>query len=167
MCRSMFCADSYFGICSTPFVSAPPPLHLPICGDSSVGRASDWTAKHNTDAGSSPRCGKGFFFLFLPESAFNADYLTVSVQPPCAIACINNCVHLKNPKHRQPYHCLDTWILHALIGMGSAALAAAVLYSGRAKSSEKVTTKTTSNSSALKKKVSFREERERERSNQI
>ena len=33
--------------------------------------------------------------------------LTVSVQPPCAIACINICAHVKNPKHWQPYHCLD------------------------------------------------------------
>ena len=30
-------------------------------GDSSVGRAADWKARCNTDAGSSPRCGKGFF----------------------------------------------------------------------------------------------------------
>ena len=26
----------------------------------------------------------------------------------CAITCFNICVHVKNPKHRQPYHCLDT-----------------------------------------------------------
>ena len=31
----------------------------------------------------------------------------VSVQPPCAIACINICVHVKNPKHWGPCHCLD------------------------------------------------------------
>ena len=30
---------------------------------------------------------------FLPESTFSADSLTVSVQPPCAIACINSCAH--------------------------------------------------------------------------
>ena len=29
--------------------------------DSAVGKASDWKAWHNTDAGSSPWCGKGFF----------------------------------------------------------------------------------------------------------
>ena len=46
--------------------------------------------------------------MFLPESAFSADSLTVSVQPPCAIACINICVHVKNPEHWQPHHCLDT-----------------------------------------------------------
>ena len=33
----------------------------------------------------------------------------VFVQPSCAIACINICAHVKSPKHRQPYHCLDTW----------------------------------------------------------
>ena len=29
--------------------------------------------------------------------------------PPCAIACIKICMHIKNPKHWQPclYHCLD------------------------------------------------------------
>ena len=44
----------------------------------------------------------------------------------CAIACINICAHVKDPKHRQPYLSLDTRIQHALFGMGSAALAAAV-----------------------------------------
>ena len=32
-------------------------------GDSSVGWASNWKTWHNTDAGSSPWRGKGFFFL--------------------------------------------------------------------------------------------------------
>ena len=31
------------------------------------------------------------------ECAFSADSVTVSVQPPCATACINICVHVKNP----------------------------------------------------------------------
>ena len=35
--------------------------------------------------------------LFLPESAFSADSLTVFVQPLCAITCINICVHVTNP----------------------------------------------------------------------
>ena len=39
---------------------------------------------------------------------FSADSLMVSVQPPCAIACINICAHVKNPTHWQPYHCLNT-----------------------------------------------------------
>ena len=69
------------------------------------------------------------------------------VKPPCAIACINICVHVKNPTHCQPYHCLNTQkyhtlpaiplfehtnIPHRLIGMGSVALAAAVPYPGKA-----------------------------------
>ena len=44
---------------------------------------------------------------FLPEPASSADSLMVSAQPPCAIACINICAHVKNLKHWQPYHCLD------------------------------------------------------------
>ena len=75
----------------------------------------------------STRCGKGLF----SQSASCADSLTVSVQPPCAIACINICAYVKNPKHWQPYHCPDTKILHTPIGMGSAALVAAVPYPGK------------------------------------
>ena len=37
------------------------------------------------------------------------------VQLSCAIACINNCTHVKHPNCWQPYHCLDTRkILHPL-----------------------------------------------------
>ena len=50
----------------------------------------------------------------------------VSVQSPRAVACINICVHVINPKHGQPYHCLDIRMLHTLIGVGGAALVAAV-----------------------------------------
>ena len=35
---------------------------------------------------------------FVSQSPFNADSLTVFAQPPCAIACINICVHVKNPE---------------------------------------------------------------------
>ena len=57
--------------------------------------------------------------------------LTMSAQPPCVIACIDICVHIKNPKHWQPCHCLDTqkYVLHMLAGTGSAALAAYVALS--------------------------------------
>ena len=93
--------------------------------DRSVGRASDWKSQ---DASSSPRGGKA---IFLPQSNSSADCLTVPVQPQCAIACINICVHVKknkNKKHWQPYHCLDT-----KIGMCSAALiAASEPYPGKA-----------------------------------
>ena len=99
------------------------------CRDSPVGRASSWKARHNTDEGLSSQDSKEFF----SQSTSSADsYLTVSVQPVCEIACISICVHIKNPKHWQPHHCLDTQkILHTLIGMGSAAFAAAVPYPGK------------------------------------
>ena len=56
------------------------PLGMQVGGSGcgSVGRASD---RNVADAGSIPRCGEGFF---LPESAFSADSLTLSV-------C--NCMH--------------------------------------------------------------------------
>ena len=59
--------------------------------------------------------------IFLPELTSSVDSLTMSTQPPCAIACINVCVHINNPKHWQPHLCFDIW--NTLIGMGSAALA--------------------------------------------
>ena len=46
--------------------------------------------------------------IVLPESPFSTDSLTVSIQPSCAITCINICACIKPPKHWQPYHCLDT-----------------------------------------------------------
>ena len=47
----------------------------------------------------------------------------------CAVACINICAHVKNPKRWQPCLCFgDTKIPHTLLGMGSAALAAAVAF---------------------------------------
>ena len=49
-----------------------------------------------------------FFSFFLPEPTFSADSLTVSVEASCAVACINICAHVKEPKHWQPYLCLDT-----------------------------------------------------------
>ena len=45
-----------------------------------------------------------------------------------AVACISICVLVKNPKHWQPYHCSDTRKYYTLVGMGSAALVAAVAY---------------------------------------
>ena len=87
----------------------------------------DWKARYSTDTYLNPRWGKWFFF----QSTFGADSLMVSTQPLCPIACINISAHIKNPKHRQPYHCLDTWKYCTLIGMGSAALATAVPYPGK------------------------------------
>ena len=39
---------------------------------------------------------------------FIAESLTISVQPGCAITCIDICAHVKNPKRWQSYRCLDT-----------------------------------------------------------
>ena len=50
--------------------------------------------------------------IFLPESTFSADSLTLSVQPSCAITRINICAHVEDPKHWQPYLCLDTRKYH-------------------------------------------------------
>ena len=103
-------------------------------GDSSVGRASNWHARCSTDMGSSPGAASDFSLrvdfqcrllgcpnspcvqsvqqeIFLQESTSSTDSW-VSIQPLCAIACIkliNICAHVKNPKHWQPYQCLDTW----------------------------------------------------------
>ena len=35
--------------------------------------------------------------IFLPESTFSEDFLTYVRTPPCAIACINICAHVKDP----------------------------------------------------------------------
>ena len=86
-------------------------------GCSSVGRASD---RHTAQAGSIPLCGKEFF---LPEPTFSANSLTVSAQPSCAIASINICAHVNDSKHWQPQ---THEISHAMLGTGSAALAAVV-----------------------------------------
>ena len=59
--------------------------------------------------------------IFLPEPTLE-DSLTVLAQSPCAIACINVCTRVKNPKHWQPHHCSwHTKMLHPLVGMGSTA----------------------------------------------
>ena len=65
--------------------------------------------------------------IFPQESAFNADSLTVFVQPPCAITCIYSCANVKDRKQWQPYYCLDMLnIMHTLVGMGNPAFAAAL-----------------------------------------
>ena len=46
--------------------------------------------------------------IFLSASTFSADSLMKSTQPSCAIPGINICAYVKDPKHWQPYHCLDT-----------------------------------------------------------
>ena len=70
---------------------------------------------------SSP-AGQGFV---LPESTCTADALTMSLKLSCAIARINVCAHVNDPKH---YLYLSFWhrkITYSLVGMGSDTLAAA------------------------------------------
>ena len=77
-------------------------------------RASD---RHAADAGSIPRCGKGFF----SHGQLSVQtVLRVSVHPPCAIACINVCAHVKDPV----VHVRFRWILetHKHRRLGSATL---------------------------------------------
>ena len=62
----------------------------PGWGCSSVGRALD---RHGADAGSIPRCGKGFF----SPSQLSVLTLQGVRTPPCAIACIYIRAHIKDP----------------------------------------------------------------------
>ena len=89
-------------------------------GCSSFGRVLDWYA---IEAGSFCLCSKGFY----SQSTFSTDSHAVSAQPSCAITYIIICVYLKDLKHWQEitsFGCIK--ILHALLGMGSTALAASV-----------------------------------------
>ena len=57
----------------------------------------------------------------------------VPISPSVQSHAFKDLSHVKNPKHWQPYHCINyTKILHTPIGLGSTALAAAVPYSGKA-----------------------------------
>ena len=74
----------------------PPEEKLPLetgdlWGCSSVDRASD---RHAAEAGSIPRCGKGFFF---PGVNFQCRLSDGVRTFPCATACINICAHVKEP----------------------------------------------------------------------
>ena len=51
------------------------------------------------------RCWHRFNFpvqqgILFPESTFSADSVMVPVHPPCAITCVNICVHIKGPVAR-------------------------------------------------------------------
>ena len=73
-------------------------------GCSSVGRASNW---HNADTGSIPWCGKEFF----SQRQLSVQTLFCSVRTPlCAVACINICVHVKDPV----VHVWVWWIMETL-----------------------------------------------------
>ena len=68
---------------------------------SSVGCTSD---RHAAVVGSTPWCGKELF----SQSQLSVRLSLGVRQPPCVLACINIYAHVKDPKHWQPYHCLDT-----------------------------------------------------------
>ena len=107
--------------------------NFPRGGDSSVGRASDRKARRNTDTVSTTQCDKGFFFF--SESTSSADSVTVSVQPSCAIAYVNNCAHVKSPEEWQPYN-TSVWTQENTTRSDrngySSVLADVVLYPGKA-----------------------------------
>ena len=46
---------------------------------------------------------------FSPRVSVQCRHFCCLYSPLCAVACIDICVHVKNPKHWQPYHFLDTW----------------------------------------------------------
>ena len=66
-------------------------------------RASDRRA---ADAGSISRCGKGFF----SHSQLSVHTHTCVRTPPCAIACIDICAHVKDPV----VHVKVRWIMETL-----------------------------------------------------
>ena len=75
-------------------------------GDSLVGRAADWKARRSTEAGSSPRSGKGFF---LPESVLRCLYsprvqshASTSV-PTLQIAHTDICTYRHRHPHADPH----------------------------------------------------------------
>ena len=74
-------------------------------GCSSVGSASD---RHSPEAASIPQCSKG---SFSPGVNFQCRLSCGVRTPPCAIACINICVHVKDPV---VVHVRARWIMETL-----------------------------------------------------
>ena len=62
----------------------------------SASSAKNQVEAAKSSVSSTPPRGKGFF----SQSTFIADSLSVFMQSPCTITCINICVHIKNPKHQ-------------------------------------------------------------------
>ena len=62
----------------------------------------------------------------LPESLFSADSLTVFAQTLCAIACINVCAHVQNPRTGSETIVWTHGNTAHTAGLGSAALVTAV-----------------------------------------
>ena len=99
-------------------------------GGSSVGRTSDWKARPNTDTGSSPRRGKGFFVS--PRVSFQC---SLSYGVRTVLVCNRMHQHLCARWKSQIQSAIPlfgrTKILHTLIGMAIAAPATAVPYPGK------------------------------------
>ena len=102
------------------FLVVNPPRGWPHLSKSDGGVAAQLVERSTEKPGAVLFVWQG---IFHPESTFSANSLTVSIQPLCAIACINIHTHIKNHKRWQPYHCLDTQKHCTLIGMGNTALA--------------------------------------------
>ena len=75
-----------------------------VWGCSLVGRA---LVRHVADAGSIPKCGKGFFSQ---STKFQCRLCYVVSTPLCAIACMYICVHTKDPI----VHVRVWWIMETL-----------------------------------------------------
>ena len=91
--------------------------------DSSAGRASDWRARRNADAGLIPQCFKGFFL----KCRLSVQTLLQCSYNPHEQSHASTSVHtlkMPNTGHRKR--------LHSLIEMGSIALAAAAPYPSKA-----------------------------------
>ena len=77
--------------------------------ESSEGRAPKWKARRNTNMGSSPWCGKGFF----SQSPSSANSFRASVQPTCVQSHASRSVcTLKIPNTGSHTTVLDTWKYH-------------------------------------------------------
>ena len=96
-------------------------------GDISVGWLSDWKARHNADAGSSPQCGKGFFSLS-QLSVQTLSWCPYSPPPPRVQAHASSSVPTLKIPNTGNYTIGCTEIQHTLIGLGSTALSAPVPY---------------------------------------
>ena len=86
----------------------------------SVGTASDWKARCSTDADLTLVWHR----IFLPIKCLAQWF----IQPLCAIACLNTCVHVKHLNHQQPYHNFDSirkCCTDTLVGMDGVVLVAA------------------------------------------
>ena len=87
--------------------------HINCYENSSIGRSSDSKAKAQHWTGFESLVQQG---VVLPESPFSTDFLTVSVQPSCAITCIKICACMVYPPNTGSHTIVGhTKVLHTLI----------------------------------------------------